>query len=161
MKIAFRNMKPEELSAIKSKSRKLFEAKDFTNRFDITSIKYLPEYKNDNQAALARKMVPDGFKYNILSPKSIPTTKFGKEMRESNLEVKKNNSLSPNHYDIIRHYSNVSVSNIKVLDQVKEMNNDAKLLPQFEEMLNDKNEAIRTAYRVKGGHFPKDVRKNN
>ena len=146
---------------MKSRSRKFFEAKNFTDRFDITSIKYLPEYKNDNQSALARKMVPDGFKYNVLSPKSIPTTKFGKEIRESNLEVRKNNSLSPGHYDVINHHSNVSVANIKVLDQVREMNKDAKLLPQFEEILNNKSEAVRTAYRLKGGQFPKDIRKNN
>ena len=85
------------------------------------------------------------------------------ERRRSNEPVEQTVDMSPHTYDTVNGYTNVSVSNLRVLEYAKRKNERSgeKLLPQFEQALQNKTKNTKSIHRVKGGGFSKSPRKND
>lgn len=156
--IAFKQLSDNEKRDLLNKSTHI-KAND---RFKITGIQYIPEAQMGAQYYHSANKVP-GSKYNLDQPfKRDTSPKIGSQERESNNPVKQTAILSPQYYDTISQYSNVSIKNLQMLEQIKRLRgSDEQLLPQFEQALSNRNQAMKTSYRIKGGAFSKTPRLNN
>ena len=80
------------------------------------------------------------------------------EVRESNYPPFKTNYRGPTTYDYTTGHENVSSKNIQMLKELRKQDKNLTLLPIFEEMVLNRNKAMKSDYNIKGGGFSKQER---
>ena len=140
-KNAIKALSDAEKEKLMAQSMKHYNARDFTDRFDITSKLAYPEYMKDNQMGFSSRNVP-GPIYKTFMPKRDTSPKIGTEPRKCVNPIKRNDNLpSPHTYDINSNYTNVSVKNLNMYESVAKLNQVSNtkesrtslLLPIFEQ----------------------------
>lgn len=108
VRIAFRTLTEEDRQDLLNKS----VHRKANDRFKISGIQYIPEVQRGAQYHHSATKVP-GAKYNQDQPfKRDTSPKIGSQERESNNPVKQTEVVSPQYYDTVSQFGNVSIKNM-------------------------------------------------